>query len=67
MLNLDDSIAVTQNYVSHTNLAACLDHLATRDPDLISGVPEVREPRKRGQHAAAWRRKKARALRGHDS
>ena len=37
MLNLDDSVAITQNYVSASNLADVLDFLA-RKPDQISGV-----------------------------
>lgn len=41
VLNLDDSIALTQNFVSPPNLHKVMAVLKTRSPDLISGCPEV--------------------------
>jgi len=40
VLNLDDSIAITQNFVSEANLDRVLGVLATRSADLVSGLPE---------------------------
>lgn len=37
-LNLEDSIAITHNYVSATNLPYVLTFLKTRNPALVSGL-----------------------------
>ena len=39
VLNVDDSVAITQNYVARSNMSKCLRILATRDENLISGCP----------------------------
>lgn len=45
-LNLeDDTIAVTQNYVSGSNLRHVLRFLGTRNPDLVSGLESEEERR----------------------
>lgn len=36
-LNLEDTVAVTHNFVSEANLGRVLRYLRTRNPDLISG------------------------------
>ena len=43
-MNIDPgtSIAVTQNFVSSANLDRVMRVLETRDPDLVSGCPEVK-------------------------
>lgn len=40
VLNLEDSIAITQNYVSESNLRLVLDSITV--PELVSGIPEER-------------------------
>jgi len=42
-LNLEDSIAITHNYVSATNLPYVLTFLATRNPALVSGLESDEE------------------------
>eukprot|EP00943_MAST-04B_sp_MAST-4B-sp1_P002382 g2382.t1 len=41
VLNLEDGIAITQNYVSKSNLKFCLNFLKTK-PDLVSGLAHER-------------------------
>lgn len=45
VVNVEDSIAVTQNYVSRRNLLPCLRFLGTK-PDQVSGVSGGEEARR---------------------
>jgi len=52
-VNLEETLAVTQNYVSPRNLEKVLNHLAT--PHLISGCPVVTRPNLRALFVDALR------------
>jgi len=43
VLNLEPCVAITQNYISSTNLRATLD-LLKNSPHLVSGIPDHRQP-----------------------
>jgi hypothetical protein len=47
VINLDFTIAVTQNYVSTSNLETVMQYLST-SPKLISGLPHDKRPKLRG-------------------
>ena len=44
VLNLGPSVAITQNFLPPSGLRVALKLLATKDPNLISGVPEADRP-----------------------
>ena len=56
VINLEDTIAVTQNYVSTSNLFNVLSYLS-RSPKLISGVPHDKRPHLKAQFMLALQEK----------